>query len=381
MSCNDNSTDSKSPSECTKSECIDNQDGNVFKCRKCGRNVHFECSQLPAYQIQTFLKYKTIRSNYICQNCIQPEVWVKDLIKNSVTSDAAQTETNKKNIDDAPNSVASQTANSKDFDDLQKKVREQEKLIKQYKEKEGLLQKELEEKVAINKTLKEQLQNNPGYHTLEFVEEKMEMKLDSFKETILTAIKESANNTETKISDVTSYASVAKETPKSLRVIIKEARSEEYKEDLDKKARRNNVIIYGVADKDFSDKEEEDKSNGGFAENMFKDLGVSISKKRIERIGTFQKEKSRPLKLSFTSEEDKKSIMANLKNLKGIDKYRKMSVIDDYTRAERILIKKWADKAKKLNAEQNDVIWRVRGSPETRLYLKKFNIQIQASQQ
>ena len=65
-----------------------------------------------------------------------------------------------------------------------------EKLIKQYKEKEGLLQKELEEKVAINKTLKEQLQNNPGYHTLEFVEEKMEMKLDSFKETILTAIKE-----------------------------------------------------------------------------------------------------------------------------------------------------------------------------------------------
>ena len=302
MSCNDNSTDSKSPSECTKSECIDNKDGNVFKCRKCGRNVHFECSQLPAYQIQTFLKYKTIRSNYICQNCIQPEVWVKDLIKNSVTSDAAQTETNKKNIDDAPNSVASQTANSKDFDDLQKKVREQEKLIKQYKEKEGLLQKELEEKVAINKTLKEQLQNNPGYHTLEFVEEKMEMKLDSFKETILTAIKESANNTETKISDVTSYASVAKETPKSLRVIIKEARSEEYKEDLDKKARRNNVIIYGVADKDFSDKEEEDKSNGGFAENMFKDLGVSISKKRIERIGTFQKEKSRPLKLSFTSE-------------------------------------------------------------------------------
>ena len=216
---------------------------------------------------------------------------------------------------------------------------------------------------------------------MEFVEEKMEMKLDSFKETILTAFKESANNIETKISDVTSYASVAKETPKSLRVIIKEARSEEYKEDLDKKARRNNVIIYGVADKDFSDKEEEDKSNGGFAENMFKDLGVSISKKRIERIGTFQKEKSRPLKLSFTSEEDKKSIMANLKNLKGIEKYRKMSVTDDYTRAERILIKTWADKAKKLNAEQNDVIWRVRGSPETRLYLKKFNIQIQASQQ
>ena len=116
---------------------------------------------------------------------------VKDLIKNSVTSDAAQTETNKKNIDDAPKSVPSQTeANSKDFDNLQKKVREQEKLIKQYKEKQGLLQKELEEKVAINKTLKEQLQNNPGYHTLEFVEEKMEMKLDSFKETILTAIKE-----------------------------------------------------------------------------------------------------------------------------------------------------------------------------------------------
>ena len=82
------------------------------------------------------------------------------------------------------------------------------------------------------------------------------------------------------------------------------------------------------------------KSNGEFAENLFKDLKVSISKKRIERIGTFQNEKFRPLlKLSLTSEVDKKPTMTNLKHLKGIEKYRKVSVTDDYSRAERALIK------------------------------------------
>lgn len=47
--------------------------------------------------------------------------------------------------------------------------------------------------------------------------------------------------------------------------------------------------------------------------------------------------------------------MVNLKNLKGMGKYRKISVIDDYTGAGKILIKTWADKAKKLNAEQRNL--------------------------
>ena len=46
---------------------------------------------------------------------------------------------------------------------------------------------------------------------LKFVEENMEKKLDSFRKTILTAIKSSADNTETTISkSVTSYSSTAK---------------------------------------------------------------------------------------------------------------------------------------------------------------------------
>ena len=51
-----------------------------------------------------------------------------------------------------------------------------------------------------------------------------------------------------------------------------------------------------------------------------------------------------------------------------------MSVTDDYTKAERVLIRTWANKAKELSAKEPNTIWRVRGSPETQIYLKKFDI-------
>ena len=365
MSCSANSTSSKPHSECSNNECIGDQEENVLKCRKCDRNVHYECSQLPAYQIQTFIKYKTIRSNYICQNCIQPELWVKELVKKS-------SETNNKDSDDLGKSVASQTeTNSKDLNDLQKKVRDQANLIKQYKEKEALLQKELVEKDANNKTLKKQLQNNPGYHTLEFVEEKMEMKLDSFKESILTAIKKSADNTETKISQsVTNYASAAKVNSTTLptgdiKQAVKVIRQAEKDEERRKEIRSKNLIVHGVPEIHNGEK---------FAEDLRKDIHADVQVKQIFRIGKPTEDKIRPIKIVLNSEDDKFKFFGNLSGLRGNEKYKGISVTEDLSKDERAAFKELSNQAKERNLKEKDnpdCIWRVRGSTKNGYRLKK----------
>ena len=56
--------------------------------------------------------------------------------------------------------------------------------------------------------------------------------------------------------------------------------------------------------------------------------------------------------------------MKNLKSLKGIESYEKMSITNDYMKAEHVLNKSWATEAKKLKIEEpkdSEVIWRVRG--------------------
>ena len=67
--------------------------------------------------------------------------------------------------------------------------------------------------------------------------------------------------------------------------------------------------------------------------------------------------------------------MENLKELKGQESFRGISLTDDYTITERHLIKEYSDKAKENNRNEplnSRYIWRVRGSPKNGLRLKKF---------
>ena len=70
----------------------------------------------------------------------------------------------------------------------------------------------------------------------------------------------------------------------------------------------------------------------------------------------------------------KDTIFSNLSNLKSFAKYKGVGITDDYTAAERELLKEWVERAKARNEEETDetIIWRVRGSPKNRLQLKKF---------
>ena len=71
--------------------------------------------------------------------------------------------------------------------------------------------------------------------------------------------------------------------------------------------------------------------------------------------------------------------MDNLKNLKGLEEYRGISIKDDYTLAEREMIQEFQQQANKMNDDNSDdeTIYRVRGCPKNGLYLKKMTKQNQ----
>jgi len=61
---------------CSLKKCIDNGDENSLDCGKCGRKVHFVCTELPPYQVHFSSKIK--ESIF---NCVKPPEHLIDLMK------------------------------------------------------------------------------------------------------------------------------------------------------------------------------------------------------------------------------------------------------------------------------------------------------------
>ena len=77
--------------------------------------------------------------------------------------------------------------------------------------------------------------------------------------------------------------------------------------------------------------------------------------------------------------------MDDLRNLKGMDAYKSISITNDYTLNERLLIKEFHEKTKRKNASEEDsnYIWRTKGSPKNGLSIiriRKANFQNPTSQ-
>ena len=73
----------------------------------------------------------------------------------------------------------------------------------------------------------------------------------------------------------------------------------------------------------------------------------------------------------MADEQAKRLIYKNLSDLKQFPKDQGVGLTDDYTPAERQLLKGWIVKPKhKTETETDDsIIWRVRGSPKNVLFL------------
>ena len=75
----------------------------------------------------------------------------------------------------------------------------------------------------------------------------------------------------------------------------------------------------------------------------------------------------------MTSETEKEKIMGKLNKLKNKEEFSGVSVTEDYTIAERELIREFNQTAKNKNSvEDPNYVWKVRGNPKNGLTLMKF---------
>ena len=101
-------------------------------------------------------------------------------------------------------------------------------------------------------------------------------------------------------------------------------------------------------------------------------IGVQDIVPKHHRIGQKDEDglKQRPIKMILKSSSEKERIMQNLHKLKPHRNWTGLSIRDDFTINERKKIKEKCQEAKNLNKGNNgDFVWRVRGSPRTRLRL------------
>ena len=94
-----------------------------------------------------------------------------------------------------------------------------------------------------------------------------------------------------------------------------------------------------------------------------------------DRLGAKSQNKIRPIRVRMESFERKQEFMSSLWKLKhGPDKFKRISVTDDYTQEERQEIKRWVNEAKERTQAEDGYVWKVRGSPRSELRLIKMRI-------
>ena len=127
--------------------------------------------------------------------------------------------------------------------------------------------------------------------------------------------------------------------------------------------REKNMILHGV-------EENGSQSDDEFVQNFLSIVGADVTPESKTRLGNKVDGRTRPLKLVMKSSEEKDRVMSRLVNLKNADdRYRKVSVRDDYSIDERNLIKQWSDKAAAKNQAENTTEYKVRGNPKNGLRL------------
>ena len=99
-----------------------------------------------------------------------------------------------------------------------------------------------------------------------------------------------------------------------------------------------------------------------FVDDLIKTIRISTPKiKTMSRIGEKAENKKRPIKVILSTEKDKMTLLRNLSSLKGNKEYIGISLTEDLTMTERTVLKEWSEKAKELNLNDTDWVYRVRG--------------------
>ena len=355
--------------KCTENTCIDDKDINKLQCGQCKRKVHYKCSRLPAYQLQRYLvaSLGQYYSKFLCSNCVNvPDSILKELIVSDVISLENQITMQKEKIE----------SYEKELKELRNLVALQQDTEKVSSKKRKLGERSISNEEMLTQTNDSENNNeiNTDKQTIQDLSRMFESRFEKIEQKMIEMIQQNLpNKQENESNNVPSYAKVVNASNPvntDFRNIIIAAKNEERVEERNKKLRENNIVVHGRDEKE--NNEENDKT---FINDMLKEISVgAITATSITRIGKNESGKSRPIKVTFKSIDEKNKVMSNLKYLKGKVTYNKISVTDDLTLSERKMIKDYVEKAKQQNKELGadaKTIVVVRGSPKNGLYLKE----------
>ena len=93
----------------------------------------------------------------------------------------------------------------------------------------------------------------------------------------------------------------------------------------------------------------------------------------INRLGPKKEGKIRPLIIRMQNSDEKEAFMSRwmLKNVRM--KFKNVSITNDYTLDERMMIRRCVEEAKRRNTSgTNGYLWKVRGTPKTGLKIVKI---------
>ena len=124
--------------------------------------------------------------------------------------------------------------------------------------------------------------------------------------------------------------------------VIQESKNTDRIIESERNKREKNVIIHGVLE--VAESQNNIVYDQDYVKSLFRILGLTIEPSSISRLGmtTGNNEAlSRPIKLTMSSVEHKDLVLSRLVNLKNAEeKYRRISVKEDYTYEERELVRK-----------------------------------------
>ena len=184
-------------------------------------------------------------------------------------------------------------------------------------------------------------------------------KIDAVDKRIDEKLNQSKNQFSTSFADAVSK----NVNEKVIENAISHAKNDERLQQNEWQKRERNMIIHGIDEID-------SQTDDDFVHNFLVTVGASVVPESITRLGKTEDGKIRPLKVIMKSTEDKSQVMSRLVNLKNADeRYRKVSVRDDYSVEERLLIKQWSEKAAAKNLAEKTNEFKVRGNPKNGLRL------------
>ena len=148
--------------------------------------------------------------------------------------------------------------------------------------------------------------------------------------------------------------------------VIEEMRKEEIKQQKDENMQLSNIIIH-LAGESYDENNNPRTNDKILLDTFLPKIETYVNVNSFFMIGKSAENKTRPIKVVFESEMDKKKVMANLRKLKCASGCLKgISVTEDFTIEEREIVQKFAKdvKDKNNNGENSPYIRRTMGSPK-----------------